>query len=396
MHGKKRAEYKARLKDAKTAAAMEAKAEQWHALRKELEHRRCLHDQRKDMDTTLALLEKALLVNPDPLNLWNHRREVLLLLENDCSNTPNQTDVGSGESRSNGESSMMLEKERNLTQAALQRNPKAYGPWLHRKWIMQHFRPSSSILQQELGLTAQFLSLDERNFHCWNYRRFVVACLAGSWNGEWNVDTTLMGPQVLPMNKDTVTTDHDLSPDKSTVIIPRSLLQAEFDFTTSKIKDNFSNFSAFHYRSQLLEYVTESDTEDARQQMLQQEFQLLEDAICTEPDDQTAWWYHAILLDRLEARGDVGKMTTMLEAQADLFRELLDDSPGKWVALGLFRVLQLLDKQGGSTEASSNEQTSLLQRLMEMDGDRSRRYHELLKQHQQVLVSSVGGENSVI
>jgi hypothetical protein len=38
--------------------------------------------------------------------------------------------------------------------------------------------------------------------------------------------------------------------------------------------------------------------------------------------------------------------------------------------------------------------THLLQRLIEMDGDQSQRYHELLKQHQEV--STVGGENSVM
>ena len=30
--------------------------------------------------------------------------------------------------------------------------------------------------------------------------------------------------------------------------------------------------------------------------ILEQEMQLIEDAICTEPDDQTAWWYHKLLL----------------------------------------------------------------------------------------------------
>jgi hypothetical protein len=68
-------------------------------------------------------------------------------------------------------------------------------------------------IQEELGFTAQFLWL--------NFQRFVLSCLAGSWNGKWNISLvmTLMGCQVLPL-KDTATTDHGLSPDKSIVIIP--------------------------------------------------------------------------------------------------------------------------------------------------------------------------------
>jgi hypothetical protein len=92
-------------------------------LMKELQSRRRQNDNDDHSKTTLALLEKALLVNPDPLNLWNHRREVLLL-QLSSSKEEEEEEEDDSNSRSS-KASLLLETERALTQAALQRNPKA-------------------------------------------------------------------------------------------------------------------------------------------------------------------------------------------------------------------------------------------------------------------------------
>ena len=351
MHGKKRSEYKAKLHDSKTAEILSGKAEQWHQLVRELARRRPDKDQEK-AEMTMALLEKALLVNPDPLNLWNHRREWILLLD--------------------GKTTETMESELALTQAALQRNPKAYGAWMHRKWILQHAQAPSKVLHCELALTAQFLKLDERNFHCWNYRRFVVGCLAdaetgtGSYSGRWsNPD---MGIQLV--NTAGRTPADSLDTDYQSV--PFSFLQAEWDFTTEKIQDNFSNFSAFYYRSQLLPRYVEM-SEDAINIWLG-EFQLIENAVCTEPDDQTAWWYQALLLSSDDALFPLEDLQDRLVEQADLLRELLEDSlNSKWVLLGLHRLLDKL-------QMNRDEQIQILTKLQQVDPDRAQRYQELLDQ----------------
>ena len=474
MHGKKREEYKAKTRDPKTAAILAKKAEQWYILTKELQGRRQQQQQNdrsssheRDFETTLKLLGKALEVNPDPSNLWNHRREVILReLERDKdelspssssssyvvanANETNREPAKDGFPMTNTKSSpeaatgaavatTILQRERVLTQRALERNPKAYGAWFHRKWILQKLRPSLGVLQEELALTKQFLSVDERNFHCWNYRRFVVACLSGSWDGEWTIalvnkptttltppttlsTTTLMGTQAVTSNNNdhgNITTTQE--EEKNIALIPIELIQSEFDFTTEKIQQNFSNFSAFHYRSQLLDLChcksgsdnangedeNENDTDRSTvlERIMEEEFQLIEDAVCTEPDDQTCWWYHAILLDKLllatsnneninsnDGNGDgdgsgdnflFSAFRPRLQEQAELFREILEDSPDcKWVILGLFRVLKMLgttnsEKEREENDEAGDEQEQLLQRLMEIDPYRSKRYEEL-------------------
>lgn len=63
-----------------------------------------------------------------------------------------------------------------MTEKGLKRNHKSYCTWHHRKWAVQrysaHFPAAAAgVLQRELGLCGKLLQLDERNFHCWGYRR---------------------------------------------------------------------------------------------------------------------------------------------------------------------------------------------------------------------------------
>jgi len=60
-------------------------------------------------------------------------------------------------------------------------SPKCYWIWNFRQWILsqailQLSTPlARGIWEEELCLTSLMLSKDQRNFHAWGYRRFVVA-----------------------------------------------------------------------------------------------------------------------------------------------------------------------------------------------------------------------------
>jgi geranylgeranyl transferase type-2 subunit alpha len=146
-------------------------------------------------DKSLKLTEAVLRPNPEILTLWNYRREIFQKKMKDIPESEVQK---------------YLEAELSFLEACLRVNPKAYGIWLHREWVMLNIPNPNWKREQEL--CNLFLKYDERNFHCWDYRRFAIQH-SGVSNEE------------------------------------------ELAFTSAKIADNFSNYSAWHYRSKLLPLV---------------------------------------------------------------------------------------------------------------------------------------------
>ena len=398
MHGRQRAEYKARLQDPKVAAGLAAKAQKWHALSADIAVRKqqlqASSPHQEFSHTSLAVTEKMLLVNPDPLYLWNFRRELLLLKQQGQQHESNDDDD-------------VLESELRLTASALQNNPKSYGAWFHRKWVLQweysnnntttttsrHCNDSlAAVWQQELVLTSEFLKLDERNFHCWSFRRFIVSCLlrdcASDDNDEWWTSPQVVAAFGEVPTSSSVRHNKDDDDDDCDTELRDTVLQTEWEFTARKIQDNFSNFSAFHYRSKLLKWklMTSAANNTSPQDLLTAEWDLWQNAIFTEPDDQTAWWYGRFLLDVMmttttqQDEGDSSWTQELLEHQILQVRELAQVTPdSKWVCLGLH---MLLSSSSTSNDEHDDECRELLQRLLELDPDRKGRYLHMLKKHE--------------
>ena len=74
--------------------------------------------------------------------------------------------------------------------------------------------------------------------------------------------------------------------------------QTEFDFTTNKIHKSFSNYSAWHNRSTLLGTLAVAMTEEEKASIVDNEFDLVKNAIYTDPEDQSAWLYDLWLIGR--------------------------------------------------------------------------------------------------
>lgn len=306
--------------------------------------RRKANDQSPD---TFELLGKMLRSNPDFYTLWNYRKEILI---STCSNSniplttaiEHKGDYQYAVPLSQGSS--LLEVELSLTAECIKKNPKSYGAWHHRLWMITHFEHSTI---KELELCSLFLSSDQRNFHCWSYRRQIVT-LAGA-----------------------ATTPH-----------------SEYLYSTQKINENFSNYSAFHHRSVYIKLLPSSSA--AYRALLQTELAVVENAIYTEPDDQSAWWYRQFLLawvvggyDGSESSGEVPEEShgawaaRVLVEQVAVLEGLVEvEDDCKWALDALVQTRRLLASIGAEEgiESTGMGETELLQRLAEVDPSHSERY----------------------
>lgn len=198
-------------------------------------------------ESVLELTSQILGANPDFATLWNCRREVLQQLE--AQKSPEEWDA-------------LVKAELGFLESCLRVNPKSYGTWHHRCWLLGRLPEPN--WARELELCARFLEVDERNFHCWDYRRFVAAQAA-----------------VPPAE--------------------------ELAFTDSLIVRNFSNYSSWHYRSCLLPQLHPQPDSGPQgrlpEDVLLKELELVQNAFFTDPNDQSAWFYHRWLLGRGEQWG---------------------------------------------------------------------------------------------
>ncbi|XP_021342299.1 geranylgeranyl transferase type-2 subunit alpha-like [Mizuhopecten yessoensis] len=226
-------------------------AEQQEAKRKEREKKLKIYNagteavfqkrKNKEFDEEgLKLSGELLGVNPDIYSFWNFRREIFIDLQ---------------DKREEAELQKLLQDELHFLEACLKVNPKSYGAWHHRCFVMDAIPEPD--WGRELHLCNTFLNLDERNFHCWDYRRHVVL--------RSNVN-----------------------------------LDEELQYTTQKIQSNFSNYSSWHYRSKLLPVIHPDSSHPVavQEDVLLKEFEVVQNAVFTDPDDQSAWFYQRWLLGR--------------------------------------------------------------------------------------------------
>ena len=167
------------------------------------------------------------------------------------------------------ESMDFLQKEIKSIFPIMMKNPKSYLLWYHRIWclvkcveieIKKGTQLDKSVLIGEIELCNKFFLKDDRNFHCWNYRVKILSLISIYFQNNF-----------------------------------KKFVEGELQFTMQKITMNFSNFSAWLYRSKLVPiYFVHNNikwnTKEALD-LFRDDLDMIKKAIYTDPKDQSPWNY---------------------------------------------------------------------------------------------------------
>ncbi|KAF8842568.1 rab-protein geranylgeranyltransferase [Paxillus ammoniavirescens] len=305
-----------------------SKITEYLALKDDVISRKKTSDWSKDaFDQTQRLLQ----LNPEFYTIWNYRRNIML--NGIFSQSPPE------------EINNLLSNELSMTMAALKAHPKVYWVWNHRRWCLENV-PDGPVVNgqpslqwrktnwdRELAVVEKMLDADARNFLAWNYRRYIMAS--------------------MPVQRPGI---------------------AELAYTTRKISASFSNFSAWHQRSKVFSSLWNTDQLDPVQSR-EEEFDLVHNALFTDPDDQSAWIYHRCIRDVLST----GENQEQLRQEIAVIEELLAEQPdSKWCMESLVHYNRLLLKDHCSNSDELEQKClDFLQKLEKIDSPRKSRYQEI-------------------
>ena len=213
-----------------------------------------IREKNKYDQKTMEFLLKSSILMPDYPTIWAVRK---ILME---QYLPTLTD---------DEAMDYLLKEIKAILPVMMKNPKTYLLWHHRVWclvkcieieIKKGIELEKSVLIGEIGLCNKFFLKDDRNFHCWNYRVKILSLISIYFQKNF-----------------------------------QKFIEDELKFTIEKVTMNFSNFSAWLYRSKLIpiyfvQHNIKWNTKEALD-FFKNDLELIKKAIYTDPKDQSPWNY---------------------------------------------------------------------------------------------------------
>lgn len=304
----------------------------------------------------LNLVTDLLMLNPEFYTIWNIRREILSkLFESGLL-----------------DKSKALNDDLKFVMVLFKRYPKCYWIYNHRLWVLKALGDKAD-WEFELGVVSKVLSVDQRNFHAWQLRRVITT----------NIESTTKNniKQMLLINLN------------------------EFQFTTSKVNNNISNFSAWHNRSKLIpriyglfhkldSKVIESNEEISTaykmfkdpQTIMLHELKLINTGMYMDADDTSVWLYlYWLLSDELFTSSlDSDSYMDTLQTQLKVIEELNEleisdtEVDNCWCVKSIIVIKCMIMTLKGENNKLTDEIKELLGKLIKIDPLRKGRYIDQL------------------
>lgn len=193
-------------------------------------------------------------------------------------------------------------------------------------------------------MVSKLLQLDARNFHGWHYRRLIL--------------------------------------DKLEKATGCSRDKEELEFVTENINRNISNYSAWHQRTVLIPRLFAEKKIPDEREFLKQEFGYITNAIFTDAEDQSVWFYikwfirNEMVINAL-GREEYIRLLQNLERDIRVINQDDLEFSGKqnnWC----LKILIVIEKVAGDMGVDMKSHTSeYLKQLIEADPLRKNRYISL-------------------
>lgn len=370
-----------------------------------------LFDQRKSKvynEETLKLTTSILQLNPEFYTMWNYRREIMDHVYSASSSTSDMLNIYIS----------VLNNELNFILSLLKRFPKVYWIWNHRRWCLFKLVDFGAVdWGFEFKTVGKMLEMDQRNFHGWQYRRFVVENLQVEQlkkkehngcrdpkDGQEEKGEEKEGEDAL----EEATSKNEGVCNNLKVL---KLYLDEFGYTTTKIQHDFSNFSAWHNRTKLIykihNLVTSLKKSDSGGgvgvggivseekislflnplNVMKNDLEILQTGIYMSPEDNSVWLYLYWLLSDdifVLAFKTQDEYLKVLKDQIKLIREVneLEKDDTGLDNVGCLKsfvfVRALIDKVEKRKELDDKEIVTNLEKLIKLDSLRRRRYEDQL------------------
>ncbi|KAH9578444.1 Protein prenyltransferase [Trypanosoma melophagium] len=386
--------------DAHTTACRRAEVSQFASEYNTLLQQRSDYQTEHNVDalqSISALLHKA----PHAYTMYNYRREVLLHLwdnreEKDTTiitrkeEKENDTETKTVETITEKRKVDWLKEELKFSSSVILCDHKGYAAFLHRKWVFMHIRQHAefilttlaaanknntdkdsrendlnsekkcpeevcfwvSALLKEKKQCESLLAVDERNFHAWNYRRWVLEELAQMEEVllQYSIQLTDIINSVGSTLEKKQEEEKEKEKKEEAALFTLDELK-ELRFTTAMVRQNFSNYSAWHQRGVIFRAALQrlhdlpainnnnnnnniktevyncgycAIVREAWQQ-ISTDLALLIAAIYCDPLDQSAWYYAQFLEQAAQSLQSLSVCNCQLSIElVDVTGQLID------------------------------------------------------------------------